>query len=444
MSNAMRAISSGCSDPTHKDPPLTFIRSRPQNINPANPSFVTSVVPSDHAARPNSASSSAVSRGRIRIGLGTLAGYASLVGSSIGTLLFGSESVQYLASVLLAGIFATLSLPKARGKSLDYTLIVCAGVFFLGVLHGFLQSFGEREPFSDLARAIAIIMTIFIAFSIAMLEERKFRTVMAISAIAHLAYFVATRGLSFMTISADTRMGLAKVSVASTSEIALGFAFASILSRSKIVMMVCLPVAMYIIIATQMRTSGLALFLSLFTLLYFATLGNRSVVFRAAFILAAIATIPIGAAVYFDRITGFVNKILLLDDIHRGINSGFSGRTKNIMDALNLFVEHPIIGNGFSDPIVNTSHNGYVLTLAQMGAAMGGALIFLLLRGLFLSFKMKEQALTAVLAGFCFFLLGQPRNINIQICVLLGVVCVIRAYATYQSAGSSRAKTSGL
>jgi hypothetical protein len=277
-----------------------------------------------------------------------------------------------------------------------------------------------------------------------MLEERKFRTVMAISAMAHLAYFVATLGHSSITINAAARLGLAKVSVASTSEIALGFAFASILSRSKIVMMACLPVAMYIIIATQMRTSGLALFISLFTLLYFGTVGNRSVVFQTTFILTAIVTIPIAASVYFERITGFVNTILLLDDIHRGINSGFSGRTENIMYALNKFYENPVIGNGFSDAMVNYSHNGYVLTLAQMGVPMGGALILLLLRGLFLSFKMKEKALTAVLAGFCFFLLGQPRNINIQICVLLGVVCVIRAYATHQSAGSSRTRTSKL
>jgi O-antigen ligase len=93
------------------------------------------------------------------------------------------------------------------------------------------------------------------------------------------------------------------------------------------------------------------------------------------------------AAYYGDVVLRGASDFFAIQDRHRGLESGGSGRLDTWKATWNLFLAHPLLGVGFRahEAVlkVNTSaHNGYLALLAEIGAVGFAAVTFLTFSGL--------------------------------------------------------------
>lgn len=113
----------------------------------------------------------------------------------------------------------------------------------------------------------------------------------------------------------------------------------------------------------------------------------------------------------------FLSRVMLVNDLHRGINTGLTGRVETWRWALVLFEQKPFFGFGLDQGPRTLAgidiHSGPLLLLVEFGAI--GILLFL-----FVFFKSIHHAFTnklispAIAACWVLFLL-QPRLINLNI-----------------------------
>jgi O-antigen ligase len=93
------------------------------------------------------------------------------------------------------------------------------------------------------------------------------------------------------------------------------------------------------------------------------------------------------AAYYADTVLRGASDFFAIQDRHRGLESGGSGRLDTWKVMWSLFLDNPLLGVGFRahETVlkVNTSaHNGYLALLAEIGVIGFGAVIFLTVSGL--------------------------------------------------------------
>ncbi|TNC52298.1 O-antigen ligase family protein [Rubellimicrobium rubrum] len=362
------------------------------------------------------------------------------IGISATAVLLNGQAAPYFLCVGLTGACACISLER-RNLLFSQTCLLPWIVFFWLVLattiryalnsNVSLASF-PVDPFSELTKIIAILIILLVIISAGIMSEWVFQRTMALVALLHgvLLLYGLSNGQATLRILANTesvtRFSGADFKTAAWAEIALGTIMAATLSRRLWVGITIIPIALYTILAADMRTTLLASVVMMLILLV-GRIGRikHGKQRQLVWVGSAIFIILIGLA-YRDHIVAAVSDILLLNDRHRGISSGFSGRFDNFAHGWAAFLEHVILGAGFNNPIVNYTHSGYILTFAQMGAPLA----LLLLPHLFLAgtraLRYGDFVLLSVITGLLFFYLGQPRNINFQVCPLLGLVACAR------------------
>lgn len=92
--------------------------------------------------------------------------------------------------------------------------------------------------------------------------------------------------------------------------------------------------------------------------------------------------ILISVTFYHDATFSYLNSILLLNDEHRGVDTGYVGRDELWGGAWDAFLQSPIIGNGagFEDRLEVNPHNFFLFGLALFGffsLFVFGAMIYL-------------------------------------------------------------------
>lgn len=213
-------------------------------------------------------------------------------------------------------------------------------------------------------------------------------------------------------------------SISVTAEIAMGMGFAALLSGRKLVLIITLPLAFYIIFLTQMRIAGLGLFAALSFMIFVD--GTLTKYLRWWGITLVSLFVCILVLYFQSELLSAIRALLLFDDPHRGLESGLSGRVDTFKSALSKAFERPFAGNGFQDPLVNHSHNGYILVIGQLGFLLGGLILCYLALGGMLAFRYRSLSEAAVTFGYLIFLVGQPRLFNLQLGIFVGVVCALR------------------
>lgn len=119
------------------------------------------------------------------------------------------------------------------------------------------------------------------------------------------------------------------------------------------------------------------------------TLAARRRITEASGYLALVFCLSVGigvSAYYGDAVIRGASDFFAVQDPHRGLESGGSGRLETWKAAWHLFLSHPIFGVGFRAHEamlkINTSaHNGYLALLAEIGIIGFGAILFLTLSG---------------------------------------------------------------
>lgn len=122
----------------------------------------------------------------------------------------------------------------------------------------------------------------------------------------------------------------------------------------------------------QTRGSMVALMPTLFVFVYqwYAYEKKIDLTWKMIVTYLAIAFVFFVVAYYSDF---FINEVLRLNDPHRGLDSGATGRDEAWGEALGLWFNHPFFGVGFrkhEDLMIFTdlsSHNAYIAMLADTG-----------------------------------------------------------------------------
>lgn len=128
-------------------------------------------------------------------------------------------------------------------------------------------------------------------------------------------------------------------------------------------------------------------------------------------IVLALPELPAQAASYV------ANKIFLLDDMNRGLGTGFVGRDTTWGMALAEFAENPVFGAGM-DRIERSEdglavHSGYLGSLGEFGMLSIG-LFVVLLSGFLREIRRQELLMLIIFASmFIFFFNARVINLNI-------------------------------
>jgi hypothetical protein len=372
---------------------------------------------------------------RIVLKPGLVAILAATIGVTASSVLADGMAGIYLFSVGSAGALALLYLTRTRllfQRAGIIAIGISAWLFVAMLLRSAIEGSWD-EGLSDLPKIIAVCVVLMLTICAGSMPDWLFRSTMTTVAISHgiiLIYGLATGDATIRLLSDSqdvVRLAGAGLGTAAWAEVALGTIMAAALSQRLLVQCSVIPIAIYTILAADMRTTMVAAAGILLLLAFAAVLSVRNQTTRLMVWMSGSTLLIALAGAYSARMIAVISEVLLLNDRHRGLGSGFSGRFTNFSGGWNSFLDNILLGAGFSDPVVNYTHNGYLLTLAQMGIALSLLLFIVLLLALVGSLQHREITVLAVIVGLIFFYMGQPRNINFQLCPLVGLFACSRA-----------------
>jgi hypothetical protein len=336
-----------------------------------------------------------------------------LAGLGLSIPLFISKITK--SAPIAAVIILILALPL-----LIYTIHYSLGL----ISHNALSYF-------TLYASVSLVITITISASL--LDSKLFMWMMILTVAAHIilclhgffsygANISATDPDSVRFSTLDMEDNTRGLSVASWGEIALGSYFAAVLTKKWFIIVPSVIIFGIVMFKTQTRATEIP---CIFTLILYATLlmkpkGRIITIVSLVILCLVVLTFYRNTAYYYAE------KILLIEDQNRGIESGFSGRFELNQMCINRIMDSPIIGCGMDDP-VNRTHCGYLMFLAEFGAINFLAYFTVICLALFKSVKTRRYELTACITGYMLFLLVAPRDINFQIMPFVTIIALSRA-----------------
>jgi hypothetical protein len=360
-------------------------------------------------------------------GLAALGVFIAVTGVTLSSIFYGALSIPYCGAVLM-GLILTLPLfvnrSPRRSKMRMIAVLVATFPCLLYALQMLFLDTGRFEP--ELLPAIAIATVVLVVIAASLLPASRFQETMGYIAIAHILicmYGLANWNLPTVQVT-ESRLQVLNLGTAVWAEVGLGTLVAAVFSNSRLLICISTAIAALMIFATQMRGAGLA---ALVLVSVYVSLEMKKKASKGwALLITALLAIAIWLT--FDRLMGIASELLLLDDPHRGINSGFSGRLDNWRLGVQKFLASPIIGAGTGDisPQVGvfSAHNGLIRMLAEFGVIFGVAFCMFFVLAFKRAWQCRSASLVAVLSAYAVFLGSAPRYLNLQIMPLLGVVAI--------------------
>lgn len=362
------------------------------------------------------------------------------LGVTFSSAAAGAQSLAYYFSVVVGCI---LGLPffLLRARADTTTAIGIALVLVLPLFTYFLQTLvfsftGNYE--TSFVKAIAISTVCYISITAGLLPSARFRSAMLIVSVGHLfllAYAIY-RGDLLAAQVGEVRFSGYGLRQTVWSEVALGTIVASMLTTRLSVFALAVCAGGIVILATQMRGMGVAAFVAVVVYLSIRFKEKISVVvwYFGAFLVVAVLVLFLYAA-----LLEVSANLLLLDDPHRGIDAGLSGRFDTWVDGLNKFLEHPFTGVGAVDPVASYTHNGYIRIFAQYGLLLGLPFLYCLFAGFKSSYSRRKEMpeILASLIAYTVFIASNLRYINFQLMPLVAIFAL--AYSVFGIKGTKQA-----
>ena len=350
-----------------------------------------------------------------------------ITGVSLTSIAYGAQSAPYYA-VLAIGLLACMPLLLRRSdeqrKVFFFILLLMSLPLFLFFIQVYVFSFrGEFE--ASIMASLAMSYVFFIVGVGVLLRPEEFQKLMMLTAGAHV--LIGVYGIIQWDFEdaryAYSRFAALDLHIAVWAEIALGMVIAAILSGKRNILAVSLVVAAILIYGTQMRSAGIAIVTAIGVLLVLGVKGRARIILIATTVVMTV----IGIGLYWSDVRDVASALLLLDNPHRGLDTGFSGRFGNWADGFAMFMLSPIVGVGPIDPVAGYTHNGIIRLMAQYGVLFGFFLLVLYLVSLKRALRLRDPLLLAALIGYLAYIMTAPRVVNLQVMPLVALFAV--AYA---------------
>ncbi len=203
----------------------------------------------------------------------------------------------------------------------------------------------------------------------------------------------------------------------------LGLAWCALAWKSALIRFVPLALSLYFMISVQSRGSIVAFLPALFFASgWFYPLTKMNILRLLATLFLGFLIVIIWSIVsevsLLNKMTDFLmNEVMRVNDTHRGLSSGMSGRTEGYQKAWKGFLESPVFGKGFG--AYSFVHNGFLLTLAESGIFAFMGMLYLFYTSIRSAIKGNRWNNLGYLISYSIALMTFPRSFNINMTGML-------------------------
>jgi O-antigen ligase len=306
---------------------------------------------------------------------------AALFGRMEGHKRQAYEIIMVAAVVWPAGYFL---LSRCRFVPHGFSPGMITGLAVFGIFCG-LSSFVSLAPLESVQYVALTILTVLVVLQFnANLDSARYETGIKLYAVFGS---VLVFGFALYDYVPGQRLGGGKgiLNPASFALITMSVFVTAMMMRRAIVRLPILLSMGTVIYLTGSRASAVAALIGLGVTLFsrrrIAGTGGHVLLIACVFVGGALATY------YGDVVMHGVSDFFAIQDRHRGLESGGSGRLETWKATWNLFVSHPILGVGFRAheaalKINSSAHNGYLALLAEIGMIGFAAVLYVTFSGL--------------------------------------------------------------
>ncbi len=204
-------------------------------------------------------------------------------------------------------------------------------------------------------------------------------------------------------------------------EVAFGFILCSLALKRVMVKIFFIVIGVGLMIMVQSRGAFLAAIVSL---LAYLIMQNRPFGIVAVkkltifgFIMFGGLIVVIATGLWSTILDIVESKILLLNDPYRGLDSDLTGRLAGWREAVAIFIENPVFGQGF-DTLAGV-HNGFLRWAGEGGILLLGFMLLLMISAMVRSWRIRNDWAFAALLGIMAYMMTYPRALNLN---LVGMV----------------------
>lgn len=259
-----------------------------------------------------------------------------------------------------------------------------AGLALFGIFCG-LSSFFSPAPLESVQYVALTILTVLVVLQFnTNLNAAQYEIGVKFYAVLGS---ILVSGFSLYDYVPGVRLGGGKgiLNPASFALITMSVFVTAMMIRRAIIRLAILVGMGTVIYLTGTRASAVAALIGLAVTLFLRrrTAGTEGHVVLVFCVLVG----GVVAAYYGDAVTRGASDFFAIQDRHRGLESGGSGRLETWKATWNLFLSHPILGVGFRTheallKINSSAHNGYLALLAEIGVIGFTAILCVTLSGL--------------------------------------------------------------
>lgn len=320
--------------------------------------------------------------------IGVFAG--SLFGRIESRKAYVYESIMLVSLVWPAAYFL---LSRCRFIPNGYNVGTIAGLAVFGIFCG-LSSLVSAAPLESVQYTALTILTIIVVLQFnANLDAAQYERGMKTYAVV-MAALVA--GFAFYDYVPGRRLGGGKeiLNPASFALVTMSVFITAMAIRRAVLRIPILIAMASMIYLTGARASALA---ALFGIAITLVSRRRTAGIGGYLLLAVCVVVGAALATYYsEAVVRGVTDFLAIQDRHRGLESGGSGRLETWKTTWNLFLSHPILGVGFRTheavlKVASSAHNGYLALLAEIGVIGFAAVLLVALSGLWKTWRRSQD-----------------------------------------------------
>jgi O-antigen ligase len=329
------------------------------------------------------------------------------------------EVIMLVSLVWPAGYFL---LSRCRFIPSGFSAGTIAGLAVFGVFCGFSALVSQAPLESTQYTALTILTIIVVLQFNTNLDAAQYEIGMKTYAVV-MAILVS--GFALYDYVPGRRLGGGKeiLNPASFALVTMSVFITAMAIRSAVIRIPILVTMGSVIYLTGARASALAAMFGLGITLF----SRRRTAGTSGYLLLVVC-ILVGAALvayYSEAVVRGTTDFFAIQDRHRGLESGGSGRLETWKTTWNLFLSHPILGVGFRThevvlKVASSAHNGYLALLAEIGVIGFAAVCLVTLAGLWKTWRRNQDpsqtfsysVLLGLACGYCVLAIFERYFIN--------------------------------